>query len=67
MPFYETKHIVKPGLTGWAQVNYPYGNSIEDSLVKLQYDLYYIKHYSLMLDIIIFFKTIKTVVFGRGR
>ncbi len=67
IPFYSLRHSVQPGLTGWAQVNYRYGASIEDAIEKLQYDLYYIKHYSLMLDIIIFFKTIKTVVFGRGR
>ena len=46
MPFYETRHIIKPGLTGWAQVNYSYGEKLEDSLIKLQYDLYYIKHRS---------------------
>ena len=67
IPFYNLRHAVQPGLTGWAQVNFPYGASVEDAFEKLQYDLYYIKHYSLMLDIIIFFKTIKTVVFGRGR
>lgn len=67
MPFYETRHIVKPGLTGWAQVNYPYGNSIEDSLVKLQYDLYYIKHRSLFLDVNIVLKTLSTVLFFRGQ
>lgn len=67
MPFYETRHVIKPGLTGWAQVNYPYGDSIEDSLVKLQYDLYYIKHRSLFLDINIIVKTISTVVFYRGQ
>lgn len=67
MPFYETRHIVKPGLTGWAQVNYPYGNSIEDSLVKLQYDLYYIKHRSIFLDINIIMKTLSTVLFFRGQ
>ena len=67
IPFYSLRHSVQPGLTGWAQVNYSYGASIEDAVEKLQYDLYYIKNYSLMLDIIIFFKTIKTVIFGRGR
>jgi len=66
MPFYETRHIIKPGLTGWAQVNYNYGESIEESLVKLQYDLYYIKHRSVFIDISIIFKTISTVVFYRG-
>lgn len=67
MPFYETRHIIKPGLTGWAQVNYAYGNSIADSLVKLQYDLYYIKHRSVFLDINIIMKTISTVLFYRGQ
>lgn len=67
IPFYNLRHAVQPGLTGWAQVNYPYGASVEDAVEKLQFDLYYIKHYSLMMDLIIFFKTIKTVVFGRGR
>lgn len=67
MPFYETRHIVKPGLTGWAQVNYAYGDSIADSLVKLQYDLYYIKHRSIFLDINICVKTLSTVLFYRGQ
>ena len=67
MPFYETRHVIKPGLTGWAQVNYSYGDSIEDSLVKLQYDLYYIKHRSIFLDINIIIKTISTVLFYRGQ
>lgn len=67
MPFYETRHVMKPGLTGWAQVNYSYGDSIEDSLVKLQYDLYYIKHRSIFLDIDIVIKTFSTVLFYRGQ
>ena len=67
MPFYETRHVMKPGLTGWAQVNYAYGDSIEDSLVKLQYDLYYIKHRSIFLDIDIVIKTFSTVLFYRGQ
>ncbi|SHG99774.1 exopolysaccharide biosynthesis polyprenyl glycosylphosphotransferase [Flavobacterium fluvii] len=67
MPFYETRHIIKPGLTGWAQVNYSYGESMEDSLIKLQYDLYYIKHRSLFLDLNITLKTISTVLFYRGQ
>nr|WP_262916224.1 exopolysaccharide biosynthesis polyprenyl glycosylphosphotransferase [Flavobacterium algicola] len=67
MPFYETRHIIKPGLTGWAQVNYSYGENIEDSLIKLQYDLYYIKHRSFFLDLNITFKTITTVLFYRGQ
>lgn len=67
MPFYETRHVIKPGLTGWAQVNYSYGESIDDSLVKLQYDLYYIKHRSIFLDINIMVKTFSTVLFYRGQ
>ena len=67
MPFYETRHIIKPGLTGWAQVNYSYGETIDDSLIKLQYDLYYIKHRSIYLDMNIAFKTITTILFYRGQ
>jgi lipopolysaccharide/colanic/teichoic acid biosynthesis glycosyltransferase len=57
---------VKPGLTGWAQINYPYGNTVEDALQKLQYDLFYIKNQSLLFDLSILFQTIKTVVLRRG-
>lgn len=67
MPYYQTRHVIKPGLTGWAQVNYAYGETIEDSLIKLQYDLYYIKHRSLFLDFNIMFKTLSTVLFYRGQ
>lgn len=67
MPFYETRHILKPGLTGWAQVNYSYGESLEDSLIKLQYDLYYIKHRSVFLDMNIVVKTVSTVLFYKGQ
>lgn len=67
IPYYGLRHMVKPGLTGWAQVMYPYGATVEDAKNKLEYDLYYIKAYSLYLDIVILFKTLKTVVFGRGR
>jgi exopolysaccharide biosynthesis polyprenyl glycosylphosphotransferase len=67
MPFYETRHVIKPGLTGWAQVNYSYGDSIDDSLIKLQYDLYYIKHRSIFLDINIVLKTFSTILFYRGQ
>ena len=67
MPFYETRHVIKPGLTGWAQVNYYYGETFEDSLIKLQYDLYYIKHRSVFLDLNITIKTISTVLFYRGQ
>ena len=67
MPFYQTRHVVKPGLTGWAQVNYSYGDSIDDSLIKLQYDLYYIKHRSIFLDFNIMIKTLSTILFFRGQ
>ncbi|MDR3088656.1 MAG: TIGR03013 family PEP-CTERM/XrtA system glycosyltransferase [Desulfobulbaceae bacterium] len=66
IPFYEMRHDVKPGLTGWAQINYPYGSSVEDALRKLEYDLYYVKHMSLALDAMIIFRTVKTVLFQRG-
>ncbi len=67
IPFYHFRHLVKPGITGWAQVNYPYGESDEDAIEKLKYDLYYIRRYSLKLDAMIFLKTIHTVLFGKGR
>ncbi|MQP51997.1 MULTISPECIES: exopolysaccharide biosynthesis polyprenyl glycosylphosphotransferase [unclassified Flavobacterium] len=67
IPLYQSRHVIKPGLTGWAQVNYSYGASLEDSLMKLQYDLYYIKHRSLFLDINIVIKTVSTVLFFRGQ
>lgn len=67
IPFYHFRHLVKPGITGWAQVNYPYGESDEDTVEKLQYDLYYIRHYSLKLDAMILLKTVHTMLFGKGR
>lgn len=66
IPFYNQRHLVPPGLTGWAQIKYPYGASVEDARQKLQYDLYYIKNQSLVLDALIMFETIKTILFGRG-
>lgn len=66
IPYYEQRHLIAPGLTGWAQIKYPYGSSIEDARQKLQYDLYYIKNQSLALDAAILFETIKTILFGRG-
>jgi sugar transferase (PEP-CTERM system associated) len=66
IPFYGQRHIVRPGLTGWAQVYYTYGASVEDALEKLQYDLFYIKHMSVGLDLFILAKTVKTVVGGKG-
>lgn len=67
IPFYEVRHLVKPGVTGWAQVNAKYGSSAEDALEKLQYDLYYIKKRSLFLDISIVIKTLSTIIFFRGQ
>jgi sugar transferase (PEP-CTERM system associated) len=66
IPFYEQRHLIAPGLTGWAQIKYPYGASIEDARQKLQYDLFYIKNYSLVFDALILFETIKIILFGRG-
>jgi sugar transferase (PEP-CTERM system associated) len=66
IPYYGKRHFIKPGVTGWAQVRYAYGASDEDSLEKMRYDLYYIKNYSLTLDIMILLETVKVVLFGRG-
>jgi lipopolysaccharide/colanic/teichoic acid biosynthesis glycosyltransferase len=66
IPFYGQRHVVKPGVTGWAQVCYTYGASVEDAMEKLQYDLFYIKHLSMALDLFVIFKTIQTVVLRRG-
>lgn len=67
IPYYEMRYLVKPGITGWAQVLYAYGASLEDAYEKLSYDLYYIKNYSLWLDIVIVLKTIRVVLLGKGR
>ncbi|MBL4671680.1 MAG: exopolysaccharide biosynthesis polyprenyl glycosylphosphotransferase, partial [Arenicella sp.] len=67
IPYYDLRHVVKPGLTGWAQVSYPYGASTEDALRKLQYDLYYIKNYSLLLDLNILLRTVSLTVRRGGR
>ncbi len=67
IPCYHFRHLVKPGITGWAQVNYPYGASLEDTRRKLEYDLYYIRHFSFMLDASIVLKTIHIMLFGKGR
>jgi sugar transferase (PEP-CTERM system associated) len=64
--YYDVRHSVKPGITGWSQVRYPYGASIEDSLAKLQYDLYYVKNHSLFLDLLILMETAQVVVLGKG-
>ena len=66
IPFYGQRHVVKPGLTGWAQVRYTYGATVEDAIQKLQYDLFYIKNLSLALDLFIVIETVKTVVLRRG-
>lgn len=66
IPFYSQRHCVKPGITGWAQINYKYGETIEDTIVKLEYDLYYIKHLSTSLDLYIMFHTVKTMMLSRG-
>ena len=67
IPYYDLRHSLKPGITGWAQVKYRYGSSIEDSQTKLEYDLYYIKNYSVLLDIAILMKTFYTIFSGSGR
>ena len=64
IPFYLQRHLVKPGLTGWAQINYPYGASVEDAYNKLTYDFYYIKNASIGLDLQVFLRTIGTVMKG---
>jgi exopolysaccharide biosynthesis polyprenyl glycosylphosphotransferase len=66
LPHYEDRHLMKPGLTGWAQVNYPYGASVEDAREKLTYDLYYVKNFSLILDLFIIIKTVKVAILGLG-
>ena len=66
IPFYELRHLIRPGLSGWAQVNYPYGASVEDAANKLSYDLYYLKNFSFFLDLLILFKTIRLVFNAQG-
>jgi lipopolysaccharide/colanic/teichoic acid biosynthesis glycosyltransferase len=66
IPFYRQRSYVKPGVTGWAQINFPYGASIEDAREKLAYDLYYIKNRSLLLDAAVLVSTIRVVLFGKG-
>jgi exopolysaccharide biosynthesis polyprenyl glycosylphosphotransferase len=67
IPYYDLRYLVKPGITGWAQVMYPYGASVQDAYEKLSYDLYYIKNYSFWLDLVIVFKTLRVVLLGKGR
>ena len=66
VPYYASRHSVKPGITGWAQVRYPYGASVDDAVHKLQFDLYYVKNHSLFLDLLILFQTAHVVLFGQG-
>jgi lipopolysaccharide/colanic/teichoic acid biosynthesis glycosyltransferase len=66
IPYYELRHMIRPGITGWAQVRYQYGATLEETKKKLEYDLYYLKHLSLGLDLLIMFETIKTIVLRRG-
>ncbi|MEF9943786.1 MAG: sugar transferase, partial [Burkholderiaceae bacterium] len=66
IPFYDVRHSVKPGLTGWAQVRYAYGASVEDACRKLQFDLYYVKNNSLFLDVLILLETVRVVLFREG-
>ena len=66
IPFYHQRHIVRPGITGWAQVNYSYGSSVKDSIYKLQYDLYYVKNANILLDVLIVLKTIRIMLSGKG-
>jgi exopolysaccharide biosynthesis polyprenyl glycosylphosphotransferase len=67
IPYYDVRYLVKPGITGWAQVMYDYGASVEDAYQKVAYDLYYIKNYSLLLDLAIALKTVRTIILGKGR
>ena len=66
IPYYHLRHIIRPGITGWAQIRYHYGSTLEEAKEKLKYDLYYIKNLSVSLDLVIVFETVKTVLFGRG-
>ena len=66
IPYYRVRHSVRPGITGWAQIKYPYGASVEDALRKLEYDLYYIKNMSLFLDLKILLRTVGVIILGEG-
>jgi lipopolysaccharide/colanic/teichoic acid biosynthesis glycosyltransferase len=66
VPFYSSRHSVKPGITGWAQIRYPYGASVDDAVRKLQFDLYYVKNHSLFLDLVILLQTAQVVLFRQG-
>jgi lipopolysaccharide/colanic/teichoic acid biosynthesis glycosyltransferase len=66
IPYYSLRHSAKPGITGWAQVRYPYGATVDDAIEKLQYDLYYVKNHSLFLDLMILISTVEVVLWGKG-
>ena len=66
IPYYSARHSIKPGITGWAQVRYPYGASLDDAVEKLQYDLYYVKNHTLFLDIMVLIETVQVVLWGKG-
>jgi lipopolysaccharide/colanic/teichoic acid biosynthesis glycosyltransferase len=66
IPFFDKRHCVKPGITGWAQLNYPYGASVNDARCKLEFDLYYVKNQSLFLDFLILLQTAEVILFGKG-
>jgi lipopolysaccharide/colanic/teichoic acid biosynthesis glycosyltransferase len=66
-PLYDERHTLRPGLTGWAQVCYPYGSNLKDAIRKLEYDLFYLKNVSFLFDMAIIFQTVKIVLWGRGR
>jgi lipopolysaccharide/colanic/teichoic acid biosynthesis glycosyltransferase len=66
LPYYSERHVVKPGITGWAQINYPYGASVEDAREKLEYDLYYAKNYTPFLDLLILLQTARVILWPEG-
>ena len=66
LPYYSARLLVPPGLTGWAQIKYTYGNSVEDALIKLEYDVYYVRHWSVWMDIYILFQTVSVVLSAKG-
>jgi lipopolysaccharide/colanic/teichoic acid biosynthesis glycosyltransferase len=66
IPYYHLRHTIRPGITGWAQIRYKYGNSIDDAREKLRYDLFYIKNMSAGLDVLVFVQTIRTILLGKG-
>jgi len=67
IPCYHYRHLVRPGITGWAQINYPYGANLDDTLRKLEYDLFYIRHFSFVMDAAIVLRTINIMLFGKGK